>query len=204
MKINIVICVVFCCFALFQIGMADNKAQDSTQRIYQQSVNASNVVLTLSITNKCIAGDAIYVRVTLKNQSDREIYYIRGLRCCYDSLAIEVFNSKGGSVSASSFGKEIFVGFMPRDSFRSRGKIIIAPGEEISMDVNLAMLFDLTVSGKYLLSIEAPLCRKSDIIPSTPIKVDKMHFEVFSSPSQAPYLIEQHLKNYGKGSALGP
>ncbi len=199
MRTIITVWLAVFCWSLAPVSFAEHKAQAGSPENRQQSVTVSNIVLTVAITNKCLAGEAILVRVSLQNQSDKNVYFIRGFRYVYDALNIKVFNTNGGSISMSAFGKNILNDI---DNQWRNGCIQLEPGEEIFMDINLARLFDLTKTGQYLLAIETYANNNIDIIgfPIT-LAVAKLPFEVSDFPDAAHrnlYDIEKHLKSYGK------
>jgi hypothetical protein len=147
---NLLIIVV--CSVLVQEATAEQENKQAQQENYQQSLCSNNIVLSLSVLTNCIAGEAVPLVISLKNQGDTNVYFVRGTLFCYDSFEIKLLNSEGKTVPFSEFGKMYPPGSV--ENFGRRGFLKLAPGKEIMMHVNLARIFDLSVSGEYVFSIK--------------------------------------------------
>jgi len=197
MRTFITVCAAVYCLCLGYVSLAGEITQENVHGLNQQSVNVSNVVLSVVITNRYIAGDVMPVCVSLKNQSNTDIYFFRGFSACYDSLDINVSNGEGKKIGLTEYGSHTINNMENR---LRGGMIKLAPGEKVSMDMNLSRLIDLTEAGEYFLSIGTVVSRTNNWTNlNISLVVDKFKFAVSSPPNQDKYDIEKHLKGYGKG-----
>ncbi|MCG2660701.1 MAG: ankyrin repeat domain-containing protein [Kiritimatiellae bacterium] len=138
-----------------------HKEVTDSEGINRRSVRVSGIVLLVAIINDCIAGDAISAHVSLMNQSAAEMRINRGFRCCYDWLDISVKNQQGEKIGLTKYGSEILNDL---DNQGRKGTITLVSGQQFPMDINLSRLFDLTKTGRYILSIKAEVSMGTNVI----------------------------------------
>ena len=115
-------------------------------------VIANGVQLTLRMRNKLRAGEPVEVELTIQNRSDRDVE--NGFDNWEDcDFIVKLLGDTGAPVAYTRYGNR------RRPAERVSGavayqKVIIRPGESHSFIVNLGLMYDLTIGGRFTLEVQ--------------------------------------------------
>lgn len=192
MKKLLMTCLSVSCFYLVQVGSSGTNAEE----ISRQSINVSNIIMTVSMTNKWAIGNVVSICVSVKNQSNTNVYFPRGRFYFYDYLNIYVYDPQNRIISPTTFGRSII---KKEPELPGNGLILLMPGEDISMEFNLGRIFDLSKNGDYYLSVGTWVTKTVNMQELIKLHIDRVKFSVSDISNSDIYQIEKHLKGYGKG-----
>ena len=181
--------IIVGCFMIFQKVMADQETLKNQPEDFHQSICTNNIVFSLTVPKGCVAGEAVPLVITIKNQSETNAYFTRGLRLCYDAFIIQLTNAAGEAIPFANFGKKFPIGSV--ENFARGGEFKLAPGKEISLHLNLARIFDLTLSGAYVLYIKTAIGKDiSKYDPKNIFVIDNFRFVTSEPPDPNRKIIE--------------
>lgn len=181
--------IIVGCFILFQNGNAGQAGQQNQEDNFHQSICTNNIVFSLIVPKGCVAGEAVPLVITIKNLSETNVYFVRGFRLCYDAFILKLTNAAGEAIPFTNFGKKFPIGGV--ENYWRRGNFKLAPGKDISMHLNLARIFDLTLSGAYVLYIKTAIGKDiSKFDPNNIFVIDNFKFNVSEPPDPNKKIIE--------------
>lgn len=173
--------IIVGCFMIFQKAMADQEVLKDQQEDFFQSICTNNIVFSLKVPKGCVAGEAVPLVITIKNQGETNVYFTRGFSLCYDAFIIQLTNAAGKAIPFTNFGKKFPIGGV--ENYGRRGEFKLTPGKEISLHINLARTFDLTLSGAYVLYIKTAIGEDiSKYDPKNIFVFDNFRFAISEPP----------------------
>ncbi len=145
--------LVLGCFASALMSWAGTAGASETSGNVREVKAVSNAIeLAVALPEKGTAGEALPMTITLKNAGRATVTY--GHVAGIGDYELAVKDAEGKAVPVTRFGKwwlETVGG-----AGEERGKYVIRklePGQSVSIAANLARLFDLSVAGKYTLTV---------------------------------------------------
>jgi len=107
------------------------------------------VHLVVDVPPKPFAGTEIVIKLIVQNDSNEEIWFAETL--LFRDYSFEIKDSSGTIVPMTRFGRLIFAGDNSEEGRRISREL--ASGKNISEGFNIARLWDLTISGRYNVSV---------------------------------------------------
>lgn len=134
--------VIVCTFANDSIGDGNMTTKNKVE-------GGDPVRIVVDVPQKPVAGQAMEIKLTLQNDSGKDILCAHGSP--YRDFSIVVKDFAGTNVPMTKFGQQVMQG-NPRDSYKRNVKPLPS-GKSTQVCLNIARLFDLTIAGKYTISV---------------------------------------------------
>ena len=118
----------------------------------EKHTTEGGVTLSATLPDKCFAGERIELMISLRNQRKDDVDYYVSIPA--RDFNIVVHDSKEKPVPLTEFGKQILASPVGGRIFRGVVLVILSPGKDYSITINLTRLYDLTKAGDYSLHLE--------------------------------------------------
>jgi len=111
------------------------------------------VHIVVDVPKESYAGNAITITMKLQNDSDIDFIYTIERGYEYKFFSIEVNDSTGAIVPKTRFAQQIWPDNPMHQPPSSDIFCSLAPGDSYNRSLNIARIFDLTIVGKYTVSV---------------------------------------------------
>ncbi len=118
----------------------------------KRSMQSQGVDLNVVVDVEYVAGKNADCRIEIRNRSDKTLVYFYG--SSYRDFYMELVDADRRPVPRTRFGSRLGT---RRDRSSGRATRELKAGESRTEDINLARVFDLSVPGKYTLSVKTVL-----------------------------------------------
>lgn len=124
--------------------------------VESKAVAKDGVELKVRMPRRSTPGEAIVAEMSVTNRSTDRVTYLCAEWSHYRDFVFKIEDSHGKAVPHTRFGKAVW-GLLEGPNRRPRfvhGEVhILRPGESYRLALNLSLLFDLTLSGQYRLTV---------------------------------------------------
>ena len=144
----------------------------------EKSTLSNDVSLSLKMPKKAAAGEILEVELTIENKSDKDI--LNGFEHSYDcDFVLKVIDDVYKPVPYTRYG-QFRKPSQPVRDFVAYRNVRIHPGQSHSVIVNLGLLFDITVPGRY--ALEAQKIVNRGMPSQVEVKLDNCEFYISRPP----------------------
>ena len=143
-------CSLHACKSHSSESSLHNEGKDESITIKNKTDGGKGLHIVVEAPQRPIAGEAIWIKVILQNDSDEEITY-GTMNSRNKEFIFEIENSAGALVPKTKYGQIVL-----RDRSNLPGSMsyrTLLPGKNHQIELNIARLFDLTIMDKYTISI---------------------------------------------------
>lgn len=145
-----------------------------------RTVEKKGVKLEVSLPATSVAGTEIPCKVSLTNTSNEVFDYEHRRKSNYRQFQVVVRNERGDIVPYTAFGNHVLAGEMLDGSSVVKQ---LTKGSVLTHQYNLSRLFDLTIPGKYRISVQRVLNEEKQKNDQLVIELPVIEFDV-SEPSK--------------------
>jgi hypothetical protein len=147
------------------------------------AAESQGVTMEIAVRTENVAGEPIPLRITITNRSSKPAVFVRRERwwVFQGDFDVRIADTGGEAVAPTRFGRAALV---PSVSGKARVHRV-SPGDSWSTVLNLARVYDLSVSGRYRVSVTRVICEPSTQPnpPSLKIEVKDLEFLVAEPPT---------------------
>jgi hypothetical protein len=141
------------------------------EMIEVKSITDGTLALKVSFSKACLTGESIWCDISVANKGQKNVSYEH--ISDYRDFIIHVADAAGQPLPLTRFGNTVIAG--NSGELKKVTIKFLAPGENLFRHYNLARLFDLTVAGKYTLTISREIDDQSE---KHVLKVESIEFTV--------------------------
>jgi len=156
-------------------GQFSAQGQGKGREMKTRIVDKNGVKLEVSVSAKNVAGTEILCKVSLLNNSGEVFDYEHKRKSNYRQFEVVVRNPEGQVVPYTAFGRFALGGEMVDGSSVIKQ---FAKGNVLSHQYNLSRLFDLTIPGKYSVSVKRVLNEDKQKKDQFSIELSGFEFDV--------------------------
>jgi hypothetical protein len=164
---------------IFLIGGQPNIKNDVPDKISEKNITKTSrirdVRFSVALPAKTVAGNSLNLVLTVTNEGKEEVGFLIGH---YRDLNLKVLDAKGTAVGLTRYGQWAIGKEGESTPNGRRVTKLVPPGKSYSETVNLARLFDLSISGDYTLSLKRIVIEYSKSRPEIALGIKDVSFKV--------------------------
>lgn len=144
--------VLIACVSIAAFGCSSPSSDESSKGVVMDTkTTMRGAELSVSLPGKYHTGEEVASTFSLKNNGKSDLFY--GHTTDYNDFRVTIHDSQGKLVPFTRFGEEELSGTGEGQIVKKYFVKKLAPGETLQHSYNLERLFDLTVAGKYKVSV---------------------------------------------------
>ncbi|MHC4982694.1 MAG: hypothetical protein ACYTF6_05955 [Planctomycetota bacterium] len=159
---------------------APTEGAETASKYVEKKAVQNDVELAARMNKANVAGQPIELRISVTNNSERTIQH-GPLDAAYADFRMKIQDASGQKVPFTRFGQKRCRTQKPMDFFLFSARPI-GPGACYRITFDLSLLFDLTIAGKYTVSVETEIYSERIGDYEFTIKADGLEFEVSEAP----------------------
>jgi hypothetical protein len=152
-------------------------ASEAPEKVREVKAVSNAVELTVALTEKGVAGEALPITITLRNAGRAVVTY--GEVAGIGDYKLAVKDAEGKAIPVTRYGKwwleTVGGGGGERYKYVIRK---LEPGQSMSLSANLTRLYDLTVAGKYTLVVSRKINADNADGQAFTVQTEAIPFEI--------------------------